>query len=75
MKVWITKYALTQGIFEVDGKICTDIDENMISAGKNEFYHNYSSGINEWHRRNPPLEPPNRCDRKRLFRLESRLTG
>ena len=28
--VWITKYALTQGIFEIDATVCTDVSNDMI---------------------------------------------
>lgn len=36
--VWITKYALTQGVYEVNGEQCLDINENMISVvGRNGF--------------------------------------
>ena len=50
MKAWITKYALTQGIFETEGRVCADIDENMFDAGKDGCYHNCPAGIDEWHR-------------------------
>ena len=33
MKIWITKYALTQGIIEKDNaEICTEIDPHMVSV-------------------------------------------
>ena len=46
MKVWITKYALTEGIIEKDdAEICANINPQMISVswtnglnGRNNFY-------------------------------------
>lgn len=49
MKVWITKYALTQGIDEVEAEIC---DSNMIKVKArgtgciDEYYHGKGK---EWH--------------------------
>jgi hypothetical protein len=35
MKVWITKFALTKGIFTAEAEICKEIDDRMIQvAGK-----------------------------------------
>jgi hypothetical protein len=31
IKAWITKYALTQGIFVVTAEVCTDINTDMVS--------------------------------------------
>lgn len=47
MKIWVTKYALTQGILEKEGDICTDINVQMISCGPLEIYHGEGK---EWHR-------------------------
>lgn len=38
--VWITKYALTKGIFTA----WAIIDDNMIKVGRHEYYHG-----NDWH--------------------------
>jgi len=46
MKVWITKYALTQGIFEVEAERCVNVDDNMINAGKFGLFHGAGK---EWH--------------------------
>jgi len=44
---WVTKYALTQGIFKVEGEICVGIDPNMFS-----FKRGYDMSVfkNEWFR-------------------------
>ena len=49
MKVWITKYALTQGIIEDDAEICINTDKtgNMISCGIGNYYHGEGK---EWHK-------------------------
>lgn len=41
MIVYITKYALTQGIFERTAEVCEDINTRMISVIGNlkEYYH------------------------------------
>ncbi len=48
MKVWITKYALTQGIYEIEAERCINVDENMISDinTKGMLYHGEGR---EWH--------------------------
>jgi hypothetical protein len=47
MKVWITKYALTSGIFEVDAETCTS--PSLIAVRKpgelTAYFHN-----NDWHK-------------------------
>ncbi len=49
MKTFITKYALTQGIFEIDAEICHSINHDMIKNinKQNDCYH--GEGKN-WHR-------------------------
>lgn len=49
MKVWITKFALTNGISEKEAEICTGIHEKMIKIINTdhrlgEYYHG-----NDWH--------------------------
>lgn len=41
MKVWITKYALTKGIYQEDAEIC---DEEMIRVKQVQYFH-----FGEWH--------------------------
>jgi len=38
MKVWITKYALTQGIFEIEAEIVRDVSTKMVSTVKGYFH-------------------------------------
>lgn len=46
MKVWITKYALTQGIFEAEADE-SEIFRGMIAVSPFEFYHGEGK---EWHK-------------------------
>ena len=48
MKAWITKYALTSGIWMVDGKVCHDISDTMLEYRKSECTQ-YAHG-KDWHR-------------------------
>ena len=53
MKVWITKYALTQGIFTINAEVCqSDHTGEMISDTEHrDFGGNYYHGEGrEWHR-------------------------
>lgn len=51
MKVWITKYALTSGIFEAEAEVCSHISEEMIKLTRPgrcpEMFHGEGK---EWHR-------------------------
>jgi hypothetical protein len=56
MKVWITKYALTEGIIEAEGDIYTGIpNSDMFCCSRIGFFKDYSSPNfhgegREWHR-------------------------
>lgn len=47
MKIWITKYALTKGILEVDGEICADTSTEMVKYGGYQYVHREGR---DWHR-------------------------
>jgi hypothetical protein len=51
MKVWITKYALTQGIIETDGQRGSCYPENCIAIMTHKNGHKYEQGFysTEWH--------------------------
>ena len=49
MKVWITKYALTSGIFEASATICDDISPTMIAVEERGFLRQCFHG-RDWHR-------------------------
>lgn len=48
MKVWITKYALTQGIIEKEAELCESYDGMIRVSGKFSYYL-HGEG-KEWHR-------------------------
>jgi hypothetical protein len=51
MKVWITKYALTQGIYEADAELCTSVKDGSMISVKHEkhYYEQYFHGKDkEW---------------------------
>lgn len=49
MKVYITKYALTRGILEIEAERCTHIDSNMISEIGAKYPTCYHGEGKEWH--------------------------
>lgn len=49
MKVWITKYALTKGIFEIEAERCITIDNDMISEAGVNYNTCYHGEGRQWH--------------------------
>lgn len=50
IEVWVTKYALTSGIFRVNAKICSNVSSSMISYREsNARFDQYAHG-NDWHK-------------------------
>jgi hypothetical protein len=49
VKAWITKHALTQGIFCVDAEICHDISDKMISVKSKEGFWDQTIHKPDWH--------------------------
>ena len=47
MKVWITKYALTQGIIETEGEVSVDLPDILDAKGIVNYLHGEGK---EWHR-------------------------
>ena len=52
MKVWITKYALTKGIYEIDAEFCESVDPTMqmIKNPTNRYGEYYNGEGKEWHK-------------------------
>lgn len=75
MKVYITKYALTQGIYEVEAEDCGN---NMIkvpvkSRGFNSFDYYHGEG-REWHRtREAAIERAREMRDKKMDSLEKQM--
>jgi len=69
MKVWITKYALTEGIIVEDGEI-SKTTPNMIRYGGADSSCKYAHGEGkDWHR--TPEEAKARAEQMRLEKIES----
>ena len=49
MKVWITKYVLTQGIFEAEAKVCENVNISMIEICRCDNKEYYHGNGREWH--------------------------
>jgi hypothetical protein len=49
VKVWITKYALSQGIYSTDAEICTDISDKMISVKEKGSYYDQCFHKPDWY--------------------------
>jgi hypothetical protein len=67
MKVWITKYALTIGIYTIEGAVTESTDTNMLIGkvdGYQVYYHNQ-----EWHKTEE--EAKQRAEGMRLTKIKS----
>lgn len=51
MKVWITKHALTQGIYEKDGDVCEGTDGKMIVVNPTDLRVGFTELFHrpDWH--------------------------
>lgn len=49
IKAWVTRYALTSGIDEVDGEVCHSTSSDMLSYTIGTTYTQYAHG-KDWHR-------------------------
>jgi hypothetical protein len=52
MKIWSTKWVLTDGVVELEGEVCADVSANMVEvkhpqSGRTFFLHGEGK---EWHR-------------------------
>lgn len=74
MKVWITKYALTQGIYECEAEVCENINPDMIEVRSNRhsaYYHN--EGV-EWHKtKEAALEKAEEMRKKKIESLKKQI--
>lgn len=69
--VWITKYALTKGIFRCKAKGCFDISDDMICVhGKYlEYFHG-----SDWHRdEQSAVDRANEMARKKIETLKKQI--
>jgi ketol-acid reductoisomerase len=69
MKVWITKYALTQGIIETEAERSKN-HEDMIDTGKFGYYHG-----SDWHKtKQEAIKKAEEMKEKKILSLEKQLT-
>lgn len=71
IKVWITKYALTQGIVEKEAYIysCGKMIEIRENNQRGEFYHD-----EEWHKtKQEAIKKAEEMKEKKVFSLEKQL--
>ena len=69
MKVYVTKYALTKGIFSVEAKFCSDADRTMVEVLTKANEYTYYLHGNSFHL---TLEDAvNRAEEMRLKKIAS----
>ena len=50
IRAWVTKYALTTGVFVVDAEVCADVSDTMIAFRRHgSSWDEYAHG-KDWHR-------------------------
>ena len=74
MKVFITKFALTRGIVEIDAEICSTISKNMIqtTADKGRFDIYYHKP--DWHEsKDDAIKKANEMRDKKIASLKKQI--
>ena len=72
MKVWITKYALTDGIIEIDAEVCisTGATGNMINCDRG-YFHGEGK---EWHKtKESAIEKAEEMRQKKIESLKKQI--
>ena len=69
IKVWISKYALTQGIFEIEAEICEGSMTGMVADINNRTFGLYHGEGREWHKTKE--EASKRAEKMRLKKIAS----
>ena len=73
MKVWITKYALTQGIFEIEAEECGMGFPGMIQT-KEEYPSYYHKEGKDWHRsKESAIKRAEEMRQKKISSLKKKL--
>lgn len=71
IKVWITKYALTQGIIETEAKRCASVNEDMIETKNLGLFHGEGR---EWHlTKEEAIKRANEMRIKKIASIEKQL--
>ena len=67
---FVTKYALTQGIMEVEGEVCHDVNSNMFAYGKYGHAHG-----NDWYRnREDAIKKADEMKKKKIVSLQKSIS-
>lgn len=75
MKVWISKYALTRGIFEIEAERCESIDPDMIAQVSVRYQTTYHGEGKEWHlTKEAAIERANRMRDDKIISLQKQMT-
>lgn len=73
MKVWITKYALTQGIFEIEAEECGMGFPGMIQTKEEHPSHCHEEG-KDWHRsKESAIKRAEEMRQKKISSLKKKL--
>lgn len=71
MKVYITKYALSQGIFEVDGEVSELFPDTFDARGYLGYFHGDGK---EWHRtRESAIKRAEEMRKKKIASLKKQI--
>jgi len=72
-KVWITRYALTEGIYEKEAKVCINVSEDMIEViGSNGMY--FHGEGKDWHRtKESAIKRAEEMRKKKITSVEKQL--
>lgn len=70
---WVTKYALTSGIYKIRGRICNDVSEDMIKQLEPVSVSTYFHG-KDWHRsKEEAVKHANEMVKKKVDSLKKQL--
>jgi len=74
MKVWITKYALTKGIFEIEAEVCEFISPDMIKEVGCEYPTYYHGKGKDWHKtREDAVKRADEIRKKKVVSLRKKI--
>ena len=75
IRVWVTKYALTSGIRDVEVEVCSDIDPDMVTETVPGFVANHYHGKGrEWHEtRDGAIARADKMRQKKIAALKKQI--
>ena len=73
MKVYISKYALTSGVLEIDAEICTYVSDDMIEDVNRKHTYYHGKGKN-WHlTKEAAIKVANKMKEKKITSLKKQI--